>query len=112
MVSLGGEGPVSDEWPSRADKVTGPLAPRRAIAEAIKDLREQSGKSVNKVAVELMVSKTNGSRLDNAQGRPLSLDIRDLIPYYEIEGQPLAGRLRRWVMDAQRSGWWTDFDAD
>jgi transcriptional regulator with XRE-family HTH domain len=102
--------PVPDERQSRADKVTGPLAPRRAIAEAIKDLREQSGKSLNEVADGLMVSKSKLSRLENAQGRPLPRDIRDLIAYYEIEGQPLAGRLRRWVRDAQRSGWWTDFD--
>jgi transcriptional regulator with XRE-family HTH domain len=101
---------VPDERPSRADKVTGPLAPRRAIAQAIKNLREQSGKSLNEVADDLLISKSKLSRLENAQGRPLPRDIRDLIGYYGIEGQALAGKLRRWVRDAQRSGWWTDFD--
>jgi transcriptional regulator with XRE-family HTH domain len=101
---------VPDERPVRADKVTGPLAPRRAIAEAIKDLREKSGQSLQEVADALLISKSKLSRLENAQGRPLPRDIRDLIGYYEIEGQPLAGRMRRWVRDAQRSGWWTDFD--
>jgi transcriptional regulator with XRE-family HTH domain len=102
--------PVPDERPSRADKVTGPLAPRRAIAEAIKDLREKSGKSLQDVADDLLISKSKLSRLENAQGRPLPRDVRDLITYYGLEAQPLAGRLRRWVRDAQRSGWWTDFD--
>ena len=46
---------MPDERPSRADKITGPLAPRRAIAVAIKDLREQSGKSLNEVADDLLI---------------------------------------------------------
>jgi len=56
-----------------------------------------------------MISTSKLSRLENAQGKPLPRDIRDLISYYEIEGTPLAGDLRRWVADAQRPGWWTDY---
>jgi len=92
------------------DKVTGPLGPRRGIAAALKRLREDSGKNLNDVADELMISTSKLSRLENAQGKPLPRDIRDLIGYYGIEGTSLAGDLRRWVADAQRPGWWTDFD--
>jgi transcriptional regulator with XRE-family HTH domain len=92
------------------DKVTGPLGPRRGIAGALRRLREDHGKLLTEVSEELMISTSKLSRLENAQGRPLPRDIRDLIRYYEIEGTPLAGRLERWVAAAQRPGWWTDFD--
>jgi transcriptional regulator with XRE-family HTH domain len=92
------------------DKVTGPLGPRRGIATTVKKLREDSGKNLAEVAKDLMISTSKLSRLENAQGKPLPRDIRDIISYYEIEGTPLADRLRRWVYAAQETGWWTDFD--
>jgi transcriptional regulator with XRE-family HTH domain len=92
------------------DRVTGPLAPRRAIATVLRQLREEAGKNLNDVAEDLLISRSKLSRLENAQGKPLPRDIRDLIRYYKIEGTPTAGRLQRWVKDAQRPGWWTDFD--
>lgn len=92
------------------DKVTGPLGPRRAIANAIKKLREDRGQTLNEVARDLMMSTSKLSRLENAQGKPLPRDIRDLIRYYEIEGTPPAARLERWVKAAQRPGWWTNYD--
>jgi transcriptional regulator with XRE-family HTH domain len=91
------------------DKVTGPLGPRRGIAAALKQLRESSDKLLTDIAADLMISTSKLSRLENAQGKPLPRDIRDLIRYYGIEGTPLAGRLERWVQAAQRPGWWTDF---
>jgi len=93
-------------------KVTGPLSPRRAIANAVRKLREERGKLLNEVARDLMMSTSKLSRLENAQGKPLPRDIRDLIRYYEIEGTPLAGRLERWVRTAQQPGWWTSYDGE
>jgi transcriptional regulator with XRE-family HTH domain len=92
------------------DKVTGALGPRRAIAGSLRQLREESGKVLADVARDLMISTSKLSRLENAQGKPLPRDIRDLIRYYNIEGTTLATRLERWVKAAQRPGWWTDFD--
>lgn len=92
------------------DRVTGPLGPRRAIAQAVRKLREDRGRLLNDVARDLMMSTSKLSRLENAQGKPLPRDIRDLVRYYEIEGTPLAGRLERWVKEAQRPGWWTSYD--
>jgi transcriptional regulator with XRE-family HTH domain len=94
------------------DKVTGPLGPRRAIAAAVRKLREDHEKLLNEVARDLMMSTSKLSRLENAQGKPLPRDIRDLIRYYEIEGTPLAARLDRWVKAAQQPGWWTNYDND
>jgi hypothetical protein len=56
------------------------------------------------------MSTSKLSRLENAQGKPLPRDIRDLVRYYEIEGTPLATRLERWVKAAQHPGWWTSYD--
>lgn len=92
------------------NRVTGPLGPRRGIAAALKKLREDSGKNLNEVAGDLMISTSKLSRLENAQGRPLPRDIRDLIRYYRIDGTELAGNLRRWVAEAERPGWWNDYD--
>lgn len=91
-------------------KVTGPLGPRRSIATAVKQLREEKGKLLNEVAQDLGMSSSKLSRLENAQGTPVPRDIRDLIGYYQIKGTPLAGRLERWVRAARRRGWWTDYD--
>jgi transcriptional regulator with XRE-family HTH domain len=98
------------EQVAMADRVTGPLGPRRHIATALRQLREDSGKLLNDVASDLMISTSKLSRLENAQGRPLPRDIRDLIRYYDIEHTPLADLLQEWVVAAQRRGWWTDFD--
>jgi transcriptional regulator with XRE-family HTH domain len=91
-------------------KVTGPLSPRRGIGDAIKKLREDRGKLLHEVARDLMMSSSKLSRLENAQGKPLPRDIRDLIGYYQIQGTPLAASLEQWVQDAGRRGWWTDYD--
>jgi hypothetical protein len=104
------EAKVTEERPSRYDKVTGPLTPRRSIGASIKRLREEAGQSLQEVADELMISRSKLSRLENAQGRPLPRDIRDLIRHFGIQGKPEASRLQRWVQDAQRTGWWSEYD--
>lgn len=95
-----------------ADRVTGPLGPRRAIAAALRQEREGSGESLQDVASALLISTSKLSRLENAQGKPNLRDIRDLISHYNIRGTPLAKSLERWVRAAQQPGWWTDFDDD
>jgi transcriptional regulator with XRE-family HTH domain len=92
------------------DKVTGPLGPRRNIAAALRQLREESGKNLSEVAEDLMISTSKLSRLENAQGRPQPRDIRDLVRYYRIEDTQLGVSLREWASAAQRQGWWTNFD--
>jgi transcriptional regulator with XRE-family HTH domain len=93
-----------------ADKVTGPLGPRRAIASTLRQLRENRGELLSDVARGLLISTSKLSRLENAQGKLLPRDIRDLIRYYRIEGTPQAEQLEEWVAAAQRPGWWTGYD--
>jgi transcriptional regulator with XRE-family HTH domain len=92
------------------DKVTGPLGPRRAIATALRQLREGRGKLLSDVQQDLGMSTSKLSRLENAQGKLNPRDIRDLIRYYQIEGTPTAERLEGWMEAAQRPGWWTDYE--
>lgn len=77
------------------DKVTRPLGPRRAIANAIKKLREDRGKLLADISRDVSLSTSKLSRLENAQGKPNPSDISHLIRYYRIEGTPLAARLDR-----------------
>ncbi|HLH58245.1 MAG TPA: Scr1 family TA system antitoxin-like transcriptional regulator [Streptosporangiaceae bacterium] len=91
-------------------KVTGPLGPRRALASALRQLREEEGKLLNDVAKDLMISTSKLSRLENAQGRPMRRDVKDLVQYYGVAETPLGRRMLRWAEVAQRPGWWTDYE--
>jgi transcriptional regulator with XRE-family HTH domain len=87
----------------------GPIVPRRRIADTLKRLRDESGRTLEEVAETLMISTSKLSRLENAQGSPQPRDVRDLIQFYGIENTQLADRLGRWVRSSQRQGWWTDY---
>ncbi len=93
-------------------KVTGPLGPRRALASALRQLREEQRKLLNDVAKDLMISTSKLSRLENAQGRPMRRDVKDLVQYYGVAETPLGRRMLRWAEVAQRPGWWTDLDEE
>jgi transcriptional regulator with XRE-family HTH domain len=104
---------VAGDWEQAvADKVTGPLGPRRAIAANLRRLREESGESLSGVASELLISTSKLSRLENAQGKPNPRDVRDLIAHYNIRGTSLDRSMTRWTRNAQEPGWWTAFDDD
>lgn len=91
-------------------KIGGPLGPRRRVAAALKQLREESGQNLTAVAAELMISSSKLSRLENAQGKPRPRDVRDLVRFYGKEGTAIGTRLQRWTTAAQVPGWWTSFD--
>ncbi|MEU5266011.1 helix-turn-helix transcriptional regulator [Amycolatopsis sp. NPDC021455] len=87
----------------------GPIVPRRRIADTLKRLRDESGRTLEEVAAALLISTSKLSRLENAQGSPQARDVRDLIRFYGIEDTQLAERLTRWVRASGRKAWWTDF---
>jgi transcriptional regulator with XRE-family HTH domain len=91
-------------------KATGPLAPRRAIAAVLKQLRTDAGENLSDVAEALLISRSKLSRLENGQGRPMVRDIRDLLRHYGIDGTPQAERLLAWARQAQQPGWWSGYD--
>ncbi|PXY35037.1 XRE family transcriptional regulator [Prauserella sp. PE36] len=87
----------------------GPVVPRRRIAEELRRLRGEAGRTLEEVAEALLISTSKLSRLENAQGRPQLRDIRDLVRFYGIEGTQVASRLERWTKASQSQGWWTDY---
>jgi len=87
----------------------GPIVPRRRIADTLKSLRDESGRTLEDVAETLLISTSKLSRLENAQGSPQARDVRDLIRFYGIEDTQLADRLMRWVKASGRKAWWTDY---
>jgi transcriptional regulator with XRE-family HTH domain len=91
-------------------KATGPLAPRRAIATVLKQLRKDAGENLSDVADALLISRSKLSRLENGQGRPMLRDIRDLLRHYGVDGTPQADRLLAWARQAQQPGWWSSYD--
>jgi len=79
------------------------------LATALRDLREERQYSLDHVARELMFSVSKLSRLEKAQGVPQLRDVRDLVNFYGLAGEPQGNRLMNWARDGRRRGWWTDF---
>jgi len=91
-------------------RATGPLAPRRAIAATLRQLRIDAGENLSDVADALLISRSKLSRLENGQGKPMLRDIRDLVRHYGIDGSAQAERLLTWARAAQQPGWWSSYD--
>lgn len=88
----------------------GSVIPRRLLAAELKKLRDESGKTLEELQQELLISTSKLSRLENAQGLPQLRDIRDLARFYGLD----AGRqaeLERWVEESRRTPWWREVDA-
>lgn len=87
---------------------TGPIIPRRRLAEELKALRAADGRSLDEIAGELMISTSKLSRLETGQGSPQARDVRDLIRVYQVDTRA-ADRMMRWVTAARKQGWWSDY---
>jgi transcriptional regulator with XRE-family HTH domain len=83
--------------------------PRKQLAAELRRLRTAAGATLEGVAMELMISTSKLSRLENGQGRPQARDVRDLIRHYQIENTPEAEQLMRWVRAAGKRAWWDDY---
>jgi transcriptional regulator with XRE-family HTH domain len=88
--------------------MTGPIVPRRRLAEMLRQLRLRDGRSLEEVARALLISPSKLSRLENAQGTPQTRDVRDLLHTYAVGGD-LTGRMMQWVAAARRPGWWSEY---
>lgn len=88
---------------------SGRVVPRRLLAQELRRLRDESGKTLEEVASFLMISTSKLSRLEKGDGRPQQRDVRDLINFYGIEGTTLADRLRTWTAASQQQPWWTGY---
>jgi transcriptional regulator with XRE-family HTH domain len=86
-----------------------PTLRRRELASQLRELRKQSGLSVEDVAGELLCSSAKISRIETGS-RPASLrDVRDLCVLYRV-GDAERTRLMTIAREAKQQGWWNKFD--
>ena len=86
-----------------------PTLRRRELASQLRDLRKQSGRTVEDVARELLCSPPKISRIETGV-RPASLrDVRDLCTIYGVD-DALRDRLMTLAREAKQQGWWNKYD--
>jgi transcriptional regulator with XRE-family HTH domain len=86
-----------------------PTLRRRELASQLRDLRKQSGRTVEDVAGELLCSPPKISRIETGV-RPASLrDVRDLCTIYGVD-DALRDRLMSLAREAKQQGWWDKYE--
>lgn len=86
-----------------------PTLRRRELASQLRDLRKQSGRTVEEVARELLCSPPKISRIETGV-RPASLrDVRDLCTIYGVDDS-LRARLMTLAREAKQQGWWNRYE--
>ena len=86
-----------------------PTLRRRELASQLRDLRKQSGRTVEDVAGELLCSPPKISRIETG-ARPASLrDVRDLCTIYGVD-DALRDRLMSLAREAKQQGWWDKYE--
>jgi len=86
-----------------------PTLRRRELASQLRDLRKQSGRTVEDVARELLCSPPKISRIETGV-RPASLrDVRDLCAIYGVDDS-LRERLMGLAREAKQQGWWNKYE--
>jgi transcriptional regulator with XRE-family HTH domain len=85
-----------------------PTLRRRELASQLRDLRKQSGRTVEEVARELLCSPPKISRIETG-ARPASLrDVRDLCELYGVD-DVRRDRLMTLAREAKQQGWWSSY---
>lgn len=86
-----------------------PTLRRRELASQLRDLRKQSGRTVEDVAREMLCSPPKISRIETGV-RPASLrDVRDLCTIYRVDDS-LRDRLMALAREAKDQGWWNKYE--
>jgi transcriptional regulator with XRE-family HTH domain len=86
-----------------------PTLRRRELASQLRELRKQSGRTVEAVAGDLMCSPPKLSRIETGV-RPASLrDVRDLCNIYGVD-DPVRDRLMALAREAKQQGWWNKYE--
>ncbi|TDC77010.1 XRE family transcriptional regulator [Micromonospora sp. KC606] len=85
-----------------------PTVRRRRIARELRQLRERSGMTLDVAARQLDMSKSNLSRIENAQIGIKPRDVRAALALYQVTGAD-AEALIEIARDAQQRGWWQNY---
>jgi transcriptional regulator with XRE-family HTH domain len=86
-----------------------PTLRRRELANRLRELRKQSGLTVDDVARHLLCSPPKISRIETGARPPTLRDVRDLCVLYGVSDAELA-RLMTIARESKQQGWWNKFD--
>ncbi len=86
-----------------------PTLRRRELANRLRELRKQSGLTVDEVARELLCSSPKVSRIETGTRSPTLRDVRDLCVLYKVSEAEQA-RLMTIARESKQRGWWNKFD--
>jgi transcriptional regulator with XRE-family HTH domain len=81
---------------------------RRRIARELRQLRERANMTLDQAARQLDMSKSNLSRIENAQIGVKPRDVRAALALYEVTGAE-AEALIEIARGAQQRGWWQNY---
>ncbi|MFG2063013.1 helix-turn-helix domain-containing protein [Micromonospora sp. NPDC048871] len=85
-----------------------PTVRRRRIARELRQLRESAGMTLDVAARQLDMSKSNLSRIENAQIGIKPRDVRAALALYQVTGND-AEALIEIARGAQQRGWWQHY---
>ncbi|GAA0370857.1 helix-turn-helix transcriptional regulator [Micromonospora gifhornensis] len=85
-----------------------PTVRRRRIARELRQLRERAGMTLDVAARQLDMSKSNLSRIENAQIGIKPRDVRAALALYQVTGSD-AEALIEIARSAQQRGWWQHY---
>jgi transcriptional regulator with XRE-family HTH domain len=85
-----------------------PTVRRRRIARELRQLREHAGMTLDVAARQLDMSKSNLSRIENAQIGIKPRDVRAALALYQVTGSD-AEALIEIARGAQQRGWWQNY---
>jgi transcriptional regulator with XRE-family HTH domain len=86
-----------------------PTLRRRELASQLRDLRKQSGRTVEDVAGDLMCSPPKLSRIETGVRPASPRDVRDLCNIYGVDDS-LRERLMTLAREAKEQGWWNRYE--
>jgi transcriptional regulator with XRE-family HTH domain len=85
-----------------------PTVRRRRIARELRQLREKNGLTLDQAARQLDMSKSNLSRIENAQIGIKPRDVRAALALYQVTNAD-AEALIEIARGAQQRGWWQNY---
>jgi transcriptional regulator with XRE-family HTH domain len=86
-----------------------PTLRRRELASRLRELRKQSGLTIDEVAHHLLCSTPKVSRIETGTRSPTLRDVRDLCVLYGVD-EAEQERLMTLARESKQQGWWQRFD--
>lgn len=89
-------------------KEPGPSVRRRQLGAMLRELREQSGKTIKDAAAWLGMTESNMSKIEKAKQQVKAPAVRALCQLYDVDASKL-NYLLQLASEANQRGWWTAY---